>query len=374
MLSDGCSFYGFLALLDVINQFLLVSEKSNSYRSDALYFLKSSTCLEKKCASSSVNPIVAYSEVRCVVDSFFICLSSMRKGTSRLIARAELKFLCSASLTNDCLSRLVISFSSLSLFSLPNYVLLARCTPTLSILSVLEISLSCGNQSENTVHVSFPSLDVWLHLSCWTEIIDLFTYAGQRSRNAPLAKEHAENMEESSLVVLLENIGITLHFPVWVSNEACKGIGTAEYHSEASLNASYDMAGRDEFKSIAVTLHSRSTELLLDERMVNLKSNMDKLTGSLSLCEDKNDQSWPLFQIFHVFLESEISKDIEAVEVKLELQCDNFDVWLSHHFFYFWHGVPFITSDAESSQFPFRSIDFNIQLRKVSFLLTDGQV
>lgn len=335
-------------------------------------------------------------------------LHRFRKGSHELIAKSEMQFVCTVSLQNDNVISFGLSFSSLALYSLPDCVVLARCTSTCCTSSVLDISLPEVDQGDNKLHLTLPSLDVWLHLSDWFEVIDLFiSYAEQLSRHAPsdassgnltsdtnetlgnmevtvspssLHSSRAsasENVKQNNIFLTLksENICITFHFPIWFSKEACRKVQVAEDHMEVPQNVSSNLVEGSGFKYIAATLQSKSSELLLSGRKVKLKSNIEKLSGIMALCQDNRAQSWPLFQIFHISVEAEIiNKLMEPLHVKVVLECDHLDLSLSHHFFCFWRGVPVNLSESGSSQFPFSGIDLKLQFRKVSFLLTDGRV
>lgn len=398
--------------MDVVNQFILVSDYSKCFKSDVLQFLQLKRCLKENSAASPVASSIVFTEVKCYVHSLLLEFYGFRKVSSELIAKGEMQFLCSASLENDSVTSFGLSFSSLALFSLPDSVILARCSSTCSTSSVLDISFSKLNQGENELHISLPSLDVWLRLSDWFEVIDLFTsYSEQLSRPASsdaslgnltlnivdtsgnmevtvspsslhtssastcFASENLKQEDKFFLIVKSENIYVTFHFPFLVSKESCRKVQTAEDHMKVPPNVPSNVIEGCGLKYIDVTLHSKSSELLLDGRNVKMKSNIEKLSGIMALCEDKDVHSWHLFQIFHICLEAETSnKLMESVRVKVELECDHLDVSLSHHFFNFWHGVPVNLSEAGSSQFPNVSIDLKLRFRKVSFLLSDGRV
>ncbi|XP_048318354.2 uncharacterized protein LOC107405745 isoform X2 [Ziziphus jujuba] len=410
VMPDGQNFYGFEALRDVINQFTLVSDQSKCFKSDVLQFLQLKRCLREFSAASPISSGVVFTEVRCHVHSLVIELYRLRKGSNELIAKSEMQFIFSASLQNDSVIGFDLSFSSLALFSLPDCVVLARCASTCCTSSVLDISLPKVDQGENKLYLSLPSLDVWLHLSNWFEVIDLFiSYAEKLSRSEPsdamsrnltpdtndtlgnlevtvspsslhssmastcLASENIK-LNNVFLTVKSENICITFHLPIWVGKEAYKKVQVAEDHMAVPPNVSFNLIDGNGFKYIAVTLHSKSSELLLDGRLVKLKSNIEKLSGIIAQCQDNSAHSWPLFQIYHISVEAEISnKQMEPVHVKVELECNHLDVSLSHHFFYFWHGIPVNLPLSGSSQFPFSGIDLKLNIQKVSFLLSDGR-
>ncbi|PON37049.1 Vacuolar protein sorting-associated protein [Parasponia andersonii] len=392
---DNLLFSGIEALLDVINQFSLVSDHSKCFRSDVIEFLQLKRCFKENSAASSIASSIACTEVRCHFNSLLIKLHCSRRDSNEHIAKAEMQFTLSAVLKNDRLSSLGLRFSSLELLSLLNSVVLAKCTSPSSNSSVLEISLLEVNQAETALCLSFPSLDIWLHLSEWVDIIDIIvSCAGQLSKIEPLDDKiitaspcslssssastysASESLKQDSVVltVKLENICITCHFPMCYSNKACGELLVTKDRRELCPIVSSNIKDGSDSKYVSVTMHSKSSELLLDGRTMKVKTNMEKWSGTIALCEEGNVLSWPLFRMFHVFMEAEVSHDVmQSVYIKVELQCDNLNVWLSHHFFYFWQGVTFVIPEAGYSQFPFGGIDFKVKMRKVSFLLSDGR-
>ena len=199
-------------------------------------------------------------------------LQHFRKGSTELIAKAEMRLTLSAILKNDFLSSLDLTFSYLDLLSLPSSVVLARCTSPSSTSSVLDISLSEVNQGENELCISFPSLDIWVHLSEWVDMIDmLVSYAEQLSKIAPLgtssnslildnvdtldnaaatgspcspcSSSRNTKQDTSILTVKLENICITFHFPIYARNKACGEFPVDQGQRDISLIASSRVMG-----------------------------------------------------------------------------------------------------------------------------------
>lgn len=285
------------------------------------------------------------------------------------IAKAEMQFMCSASLRDDILLSVVLSFSSLALYSLPGSVVLARFK-SISTSSVLDFSLSKSNEGGNELLVSLPSVDVWLYLPYWTDVIDcLKSYPGHSS---PTTTDNLKQ-EADVLIVRSENICVTFHFPVWIGDEGWGEYQVDEDRVEGNQNDLSDLVKGKNFRCLAVTLCSKSSELFVDARSVKVKSDMEKLNGTVLLSEDKSVLSWPLFQICDGTLEAAINQN-ELVHVEVDARCDHLDVWISHSILHFWHGVPFTVSEGGPSQFSYGGIAFKVQFRKVSFLLSDGRV
>ncbi|EXB26144.1 Putative vacuolar protein sorting-associated protein 13C [Morus notabilis] len=406
---DDHFFFGFEALLDVMNQFSLVPDQSKCFKSDVPEFLQLKRCFKQNSVASPIASSVVLTEVRCHVNSLVMKFHQFTKGSTELIAKAEMQLTLSAILRNDFLSSLDLTFSYLEFLSLPSSIVLARCTSPSLTSSVLDISLSEVNQGENELYLSIPSLDIWVHLSDWVDMIDMFvSYAGQLSKTELLGTSSKSfnlykvdtldntastgspyslcssgastypssgNTEQDAMVmtVKLENIGVTFHFPIYFSNKACGEFPVAQGQRDISPVTSSSVVGGNDLKYISVSMHSKSSGLLIDGRSTKLKTKMERLSGTIALSEDNNVLSWPFFQIFHVVLDAELHGKTQPVHVKVELQCDHLNVWLSHNFFYFLRCVTFVIPEAGPSQFPFGGVDFKVNMRKVSFLLSDGR-
>ncbi|XP_050382411.1 uncharacterized protein LOC126799284 isoform X2 [Argentina anserina] len=367
---DDHFFHGFQGLIDIINRFSIVSDLSECFKSDVLQFLQSKRSLAQENAAPPVVSSINYTEVRCFINSLSILLDPCQRVSQDPLATAEMKLICSASLRNDTLSSLALSFSSLELSSLRNSIVLARCKSTSSTSSVLDFSLNKEKSGSNEVHISLPSVEVWLHLSYWTEVIDFFkSYAGQSSTSLP------DNLEQEtdSLIMRSEQIYITFHYPFWIADRVSGEYQGEECDGDASTNDLSEIVEAKVFRSIAVTLCSRSSELFVDGRNVKVKSDIEKLEGMVLVSQDESVQSTPFFQISQVLLLADVNNWMDIVHVEVDVQCDQLDVWVSHSILYFCHCVQFSVAEGGHSQLSFGKIDAKVHLGKVSFLLSDGR-
>ncbi|KAJ7978124.1 putative Vacuolar protein sorting-associated protein [Quillaja saponaria] len=251
----------------------------------------------------------------------------------------------------------------------------------------------------------FHLLTVWLHLSEWNEVLNLFNHytdllAKSTQPSAPSKKlssddvdslevadspsclpsinlsSHSakENMKGDVLFLIIrsEIVGITFHLPVWVSGEPSTEFQLEDDHSLKPWSASSDIVEETNSRVVTVTLQFKSFELFVGSGNIRLKLYMEKLGGMIKICENQSCLSWPFFEFFQVYVDSDISNDgMEVGQVKVEIQCDRSNVWLSHPAFYFWSGLQFNVPESGSSQFSSGGVDFKFQLRKVSFLLSE---
>ncbi|KAF5748859.1 putative vacuolar protein sorting-associated protein 13B-like isoform X3 [Tripterygium wilfordii] len=408
---DFYIFNGLEALLDVIDQFSSVNDKSQSYTSDVLQFLQLKRCPSEYDAAPSLALGIFLTEVRCSVDHLSIKLHSLRDDLVLLkpVAEANMQFRCSASLMNELPISMDFSFSALALYSLLNPILLARCVAACSSSLVLDISFSKFDQKKNEFCFSIPSLEFWLHVLEWTEVMNFCTSCAKKlaniytvdipSKSSPLemvgsidtavAVSHqsslqnpstsphcvSENLKEDTIILVKsENMAITMYFPVCLSKEPEGEFAVAGVQDEKPQPFSSNLSEGRHCKYIAVATHTRNSELLVTGRNAKLNSTLESLSGTVEIFEGKNGNSWPFFQIFRVNLDTEVQSDqSELVKVKMGIQCDRLDFSLSHQVFYFWHGVEFNIPQAGSSQSIYDSMDINLQLRRFSLLISDGR-
>ncbi|GJX76947.1 hypothetical protein Tco_0323758 [Tanacetum coccineum] len=122
----GC----FGALISVIDEFSSVGTLSECFTSDVLQFLQSKRSLKENHVLPVESPSVTFTEIRCFIQSMSLDLYSQQTELDfrKLIARADMKFMCDVPLKNDQLVCLYMSFTSLTLSSLFSSVVLVEGT------------------------------------------------------------------------------------------------------------------------------------------------------------------------------------------------------------------------------------------------------
>ncbi|CAK7357552.1 unnamed protein product [Dovyalis caffra] len=410
-IADDCySLDGLEALLDVVDQFSSVDDQSKNFDSDVLHFLRWKRSQKESFAVSPAASGIESLEVRCSVDSLLIKLCHSREGSTlpEPIAKIDVKFKCSASLVNETIMVLDFGFSSLGLYSLPSSVMLARCNGSSSGSLALHFCFLKSVEGENELNISLPSLSIWLHLFDWTGIIGLCNFYAKRmaeselvqlpsmsssqdlvdptetvihdvSRNSPqnismptsYVPKYAEQ-DSISLLVRSENIGLTVHFPFCATETKPAEIQAAIVQERKPQDVTSNTIEGKNDKFITFTTHSRSTIELLVGKIVTLKYSLQKACGTVGTGEDESITTWPLFETSQVVVSMEISNSqLEFVDFNWGLQCDRLDVQLSHQVLCFWHGVRLDIPEAGASRSSFVHMDFKIQLRKISFLVSD---
>ncbi|KAK3033803.1 hypothetical protein RJ639_034374 [Escallonia herrerae] len=401
---DNHALVGYEALLAVGDQFSLVHNESQGFTSDILQFLQHKRSIKENSALPPESLNIIFTEIRCSVHTMSIEFYSSRRESisSTLVSKVEMRFTCSASLRDDKPVCLDMSFSSLALFSYLNSVMLAECISPCSISSILDIKMSVSAEGTHRLYVSLPSLDIWLYLSDWSEVIDLLSsYPRSKTStvNASVEKSNVgpvgqievpkyspprsgmsssfalENMKQDVVFIgRSENVGITIHIPVKVNGEAFRIFQEPEVRQERPLNDTCKAFGGNQYGFIVVTFCSRCVELLNNGDLVRLNSNFEKTSGTVEVQFEKTVRTWPFFQLSHFNLEAEIwdhaAKQVHGI---VDVRCDSLDVWLSHHIFSFWGCMLFEFPKAGSSEFAFSGLDLSVRLRKLSLLITDGK-
>ncbi|KAI4331783.1 hypothetical protein L6164_016738 [Bauhinia variegata] len=401
---DGLFFDGCAALLDIIDQFSSVDDQSKCFKSDVLQFLHSKKSSDEfRTVSQSAHGMM-FTEVNCYIESLLVNCYHRNEDSVELITKAGLGFNFSASLINDSLVRLDLRFSSLVLSSVHDSILLAKCHSICSPTVVFSFSKSIDGKNE--LHVCLPSLDVWLYMSKWIQVVDFLNhFCAHLAKNVhvdassksvsinvtdsleetvvrdPLsllqsgstsAEFASEEVEDADFLIIRSNtIVIAFHIPIWVSEEPVQ-CQLAEYLMVTPSSVS--SVKYTDSKLLTISFNIKSFELYVSNRSIQLKSKMEKLTGKIIIVENRRRTSWPLFEIVPVYIEALLCNyQKDGVEVKMEVTCDHADMWLSHPVFYFWSAVKYDVSMAQSSELSSSVIDFKLQLRKVSVLLTDGR-
>ncbi|XP_021627253.1 uncharacterized protein LOC110625875 isoform X2 [Manihot esculenta] len=410
LIADDCyTWGGFEALMDVINQLSSVDNESKCFTSDVLHFFQLKRSLKENAAVPTVASATVFTEARFCADSLSISLYQSREDSflSQPIAKTDMQFMCSLSLINETPIDLDMTFSSLSLYSLLNSVMMAQCTNTCSASSALHVSFSKSTGGGQELLISVPSLYIWLHVSDWSAIIDLYISYSQLmaetvemkassknsskdmvdlAENVALAVPHSyllnnalpyhvkEHVKRDSVTlnVRLKNIGLAIHFPLWPMESAVWQLATSEVQQERPQNVSSNATEGKNYKFMVLTTHSSSSELSVFGGSVNLKSSLEETSGTAEIRKGNSITTWPLFQISQLSIMADIfHKQMDLVNVKVGVQVNRLDMWLSHQVLCFWYGLQFDIPEADTSQSSFASMDFNIQLREVSLQMSD---
>ncbi|KAM7261915.1 hypothetical protein ACFE04_020992 [Oxalis oulophora] len=397
---DSYRFDGFIALIDVINQFCVVDVQSKSFTSNVLEFKKSVKI------KSQMSPVVSgtLTELRFCVESFLIKLHHSEDNLvlSNSLASIEMQFNCFVSLIDETPKYLELKFNLLTLYSQLHSVMLAQCEAACSAFGALDICLSKSAKGENEICFSLPSLNIFLHSLAWSEVIDLsIAYALKLTKSFPVdSSEESFTMKKNNrfdhvatpgvslptdfeldsmkpgnvFLMKSESIGISINIPIWVTEKSFGATEVSEVLENMPRNySSYSVNGKP-CKFVSVTTQFRNTEVLIVDKTVKLRSVLDKTSGTVGMGEDISVNSWPFFQITQVVFDIEILQNqMGHVHLNMEIDWDRLDVWLSHQLFYFLHDIQLNLSNTGSSPMFFPTVDFKMHLRKISLLISDGR-
>jgi len=380
-----------MAICDVVEEFSSIDDQSKHFKSDVLQFLHSKRSMG---ATQTISPILMAStmsiEVKCCTQSLFISFYHRKEDFVELIAKGDLGFICSACILNDSLACLDLCFSTLVFYS-PHDSVLAKCNRTSFAMSVLGISFSQSIDGKNELGLCLSSVDIWLHLPEWTEVVkflnnfhaNLEKTPGQaRTNSLPMnACEStsvpftSQEIKNDVLIIKLENVCITFHIPVWVGEEACVELQHAEGLNVKPSSVSSDILEAKDTKLLTVSFNMNGFELVIRSIGIQLKSKMDKLSSLIIIVENGRRTSWPLLDVIEVDVVAELCKnDPNTMKLNVEIICDNANIWISHPAIHSWDAVKFDFLESGSSQNSTSGITFKFCMRKVSILITDGRV
>lgn len=325
-----------------------------------------------------------------------------------LIAKGDLQFICSSSIINDSLVWLDLGFSTLVFYS-PHDSVLAKFSSTSFSTLVLGICFSKSIDQMNELSLCLSTVDIWLHLSEWTVVVEFFNHFYLNLEKTPvdaastsLSGDTANSVKEIPvkdascfldsestsagfttqeilnavlMIIRSENVCITFHIPVWVGEEPCGEFQHVESLMVTPLSVSSDIVEEKDAEFLTVSVNMTCFELVITSRDIQLKSNMERLSSVIILLANGRQMSWPLLDIIQVHANAVLCKNhTNSIELKVEIICDHCDVWLSHPTFHLWGALKFDVPKSGSSQYSTSGISFKFQTRKVSILLTDGKV
>uniref|UniRef100_A0A7N0U003 Vacuolar protein sorting-associated protein 13 VPS13 adaptor binding domain-containing protein n=1 Tax=Kalanchoe fedtschenkoi TaxID=63787 RepID=A0A7N0U003_KALFE len=393
ILVEGAStLEGIGALIFVIDQFLAVDEDSKYFESDILKFLESKRNVKEKTAGSAAADTIN-TELQ-------ICISSMtcelfhfeaNTITFKPVAKLDTQFVFAASFEDEIPSKLDFSFSSLSLLSLQNSVLLLQFNSPSPDLPAFQISFSRSENNPDEVFFLFPVLELWFHFPSWDEIIRLchsyienitntnYTGVSDKKQNvAPTDQivnfDHVIFTHTSDSLIALDetinplaihahsdSIGIKIHFPLFVAQEA-SNVSSEAIHSYIKCS-----------KSLTVAAYCRGCELVMNGSNTKVMLMLDNISGDIEISDENTLQTWPFFRVYGTVVTVETLIGLQLSNIKFAILSDAIDVWLSYQVFHFWSGTTFPVPKAQSSPDTLTNIHLEAQLSKASLQLTDDR-
>ncbi|GFY92312.1 hypothetical protein Acr_08g0007080 [Actinidia rufa] len=199
------------------------------------------------------------------------------------------------------------------------------------------------NKVKNELHIFLPVLEIWLHLFDWTEVIDLLNSCLVQVTKTSIA-------EVSQLNSMLGPVDLIQNVTVNVTKSSPQTLSTSRLCSPHNM------------KQNAILLIVKSGN-------IGIKIHVPV---------------WISREAFSIFSEPQVPKKrpvndscniddgMDLAVVNAEIQCNSRDLWLSYHRFSFWKSMRLTFPEAGSAQFTFSS-NFNVKVKKISVLLTDGR-
>ncbi|KAF9620453.1 hypothetical protein IFM89_012630 [Coptis chinensis] len=238
---------------------------------------------------------------------------------------------------------------------------LFQCKSDGSVSSGAGIHLEKSNRVENKLLVNLPFVEIWLHLSDWDSSLT------------------AANIEDcSSLIVMSEIIGASVHYPLLVIADAFSESREAENKQEKPWDYSSNILGEEpvlkgrHHQYITITLQSREGELVISGEHAILNCSVEEARGMLDIVHDQRVLSWSLFQLFQANVVAAISFKEQKQHTSINIQVDSLDMSISHQLFYIWNILGYKNPETGTFQYLASVMDLKVQLRKASLLLTDG--
>ncbi|KAJ0248608.1 Uncharacterized protein HA466_0156830 [Hirschfeldia incana] len=388
---DSDSLDGFKAFLDVVDQLSLVGEESKLFLSDVPQFFDSKMRLKQEPAVAPLESLANFLKFRFYVNLLTIKLHQKDLGTllSQPVLQADLKFVCSGDLKNNFPMSLDVQCFEIGLSSLLSSVMLARCTD-----AALKVSFTAENECK--LCFSLPSLDIWLHSFDWIEVTELLKSYSQKLEDSNLdmldSIEGVRNTCDNSDGVLSvqsgvsenpcevmafaarsEIIGVTIYFPLSISDTEFPGFMAADIHERSEEKQMKTLKGKY-CKYVSVTALSRSGELFILGSDIKLSYKIEMLNGTLAISGVDIVRSCSLFGASQLLVETSIQMDKKKImSIDVGVLSDSVQMHASHQVLSFWNGVTFDAPETPSSPSFQGIISMKFQIRDASLLISDGR-
>ncbi|XP_008812811.3 uncharacterized protein LOC103723626 isoform X2 [Phoenix dactylifera] len=396
---------GLKAATGVFDQFSSVGKESEMYNFDVLQFLKLKKSLKEDDAvflDISNESIVNMKFCVKALSVLFSCLKIEDPSSSEIIAKTDMQLNLSAIFRNDIPHCIDVDIPCLVLHSVRSYVPLVSFVSDSSNSSNLCISFSSSGGGEAALVVAVPSLDIWLDLSDWSTIIDLFCsytrHSGSTSWSSDANRQSESHIlpdpfvspgsaskrsmqEDVNLTIRSENITIALYLPIWDNEEdfvksernRVQGLCLREFSCH-KLAESVLSSKSNHCKHVKLTFQSKNSELALGKSYVMLTCNLEKVKVMLEIVQNHKAISIPFIHIPQVKVGASLSgKHKESLQTFIEVQVESLDVGFSHQIFNFWSCSHFKIPETTSSRISHHYVAFKLCLWKGSLLLSDGR-
>ncbi|CAA7410691.1 unnamed protein product [Spirodela intermedia] len=275
---------GLEAMGTSIDQLSIVVDESKNFKSDALQFIQLKRKLKETNAVTNLSAEIPI-DIRICANA--LSLKLMRSASSELVAVVNTKVILSALLRTELVHKIDADIMHIILHSSLNSVVLLSFVSEDFSTSVMSINFARSDERGNELQLCIPALDIWLHLSDWTKVIDLVNacegLSGGPSRSPldcspsesesqndpeapgilPSCAQTDTTREEVDLIVKSNKMVLSLHLPI---EQMEKPMGTKEVSESLELWKNILGESMPSFQGLhsqylTFTLHSRDTKL-----------------------------------------------------------------------------------------------------------------
>ncbi|XP_026406901.1 uncharacterized protein LOC113302233 isoform X1 [Papaver somniferum] len=241
--------YGIEAIANIVNQLSAVGSESGYFKSDVLQFMQLKKSIKEGSVVLTNVSSPTFIEVKCCVKLLTIKLCQSRgrgqsNNLSEPVAKADLQFIFSGKFKDDIPLSMDICLSNISLYSFHTSVILLHSIVS-SVSSCFEIHLSKLSSGDNEIVFCIPSLDIWLHMSDWSTVVDLIGCYSQDQNNTEVMVESSENSSLGTLELPKDSSGNVI--------EASPESPTTSLHSNKDFQESGNLILKSE--EIDISLH-----------------------------------------------------------------------------------------------------------------------
>ncbi|XP_073012455.1 intermembrane lipid transfer protein VPS13 isoform X2 [Typha latifolia] len=379
----------------ILDQFSSVGKDSKMYESDVLRYLQLKRSMKDETTVSVEILNESIIRIKFCVKALSIIFSRLDKkdlASSETVANLQMALNLSVLLINEIPDSLDVDIFSLVLQSFNSCIKLASFPSGCSIPSHLSINFSRHANRGNEVSIVIPFLDVWLYLNDWNNLISLLSSYTRHADNTPCSSVGSPQAlahvlgspasvcfppefigkEDGNFSIRSENITVSFHVPIWER----EGDNSECHMTEVPVLAQEDNSSHmsKHYRFLKFSFQSKQLEMCIGERYVNLKCQLDRLKIMLETIREQKDTSIPFIHIRQVKVGiSSHGKQGELVHLFFEVLAESFDVGFSHQIFNFWSNTLLKFPEATYSSLPYHCLVLKLQLRKGSFLISDGR-
>lgn len=410
---EKCFLTGVLAIEDVVLKLSTVNTISKLFVSSVSQFRESIVEFKYSKTIKSEVPPAHSVDVKFFMSNVLLKLHTSREeavDVLELIGKVDARRLkVSGFWRNESLEALALEILSLDVISCSNSVTLLNCISEESSHPGIDVHLCTLDTGISEASISVPRIDIWLHLSAWSELVVFaitciqspsrteyvslgssqtgFTDTGEFN---DVVQPYSRRSDGSDIrprhfCLKSETLNVYIHIPDY-SSEDNVGVSAKEHGNRQGLyqhDSSVKLDDREKhfmgpgspfYKFLSFSLSVYLDEVILLDGKWIFKARIVQIQGKTENFQEQCVHCLPFCHIADIELEGKAWDECAQLQkLILSIQMDTVDLWCSYPILSFWHNFNFEQSKKTSSMASAFSLDVCIGIHKAAFLLSDGR-